>query len=289
MKQPTTVFPSADSPVGVASFLREMVALAKCFIAPPPFPKISLPKGRGQIVMLIPGFLAGDWTMKRLDRFLSGRGYRVEYAGIALNLGPTRTLVRRLELRLGRLASSGPVIVIGQSFGGVLARGLSLRHGDKIRLLITMGTPIRFPVITPLTPFARMLAWLHDKSWLAMRNAIGTPTGVPTIAIYSESDGYVDWHQCLQNPVPECSNVAVRGAHTTLGSNPQTQLAIAHALACLGESHPAGAAPFQQRGDALGSATSNNERACHERHCGHYRAGNPRQSRQSHRRGRCHS
>ena len=100
---------------------------------------------------------------------------------------------------------------------------------------MTLCSPIRFPVTTPLQPFAQALAPFHEESWVARRDEIAQPLSVPVTAIYTEEDGIVDWRQCLQDETDMAKNVRVSGAHTTVGSNPEAQTAIAFALAGLFE------------------------------------------------------
>jgi len=225
------VFPPKGSSLGLQSFSREVAEAAWDSISPPEFAGGALPRGDGQTVLLIPGFLAGDWTMRRLRAFLAGLGYRVETARVFFNPGPTAGMIAQLDAALLRLAHRGKVNLIGQSLGGVLARSLALRHPQSVRRVVTMCSPIRFPVTTPLEPFAQMLAPFHDAKWVALRHEIAGPLPVPVTAIYSIDDGIVDWRQCVQDEAPGCDNIRVRGAHTVVGSNPQAQAAIAFALA----------------------------------------------------------
>jgi len=54
--QAFAVWPRPGSPVSVASFARELSALARVSLAPPPFPEDAA-KGAGQPVIVLPGFL----------------------------------------------------------------------------------------------------------------------------------------------------------------------------------------------------------------------------------------
>src|SRR5204862_1301046 len=194
----TVVRPAAGSGLGFFSWAREMGEAVRSAILPPRFPQ-DLPRGQGQTVLMIPGFLAGDWTMNRLREFLLGLDYRVVYAGVALNLGPTKRLIPQLEHAVEKVfADTGaPIIVIGQSLGGVFARGLAHRHPDKIAHVVTLCSPIHFPIATPLEGIANLLAPLHDPAVLDLQNEIVRTPPVPVTAIYSKSDGIVDWRSCL--------------------------------------------------------------------------------------------
>ena len=226
------VLPERGSPLGLASWARELASVASVAVSPARRPAPTLPRGDGRTVLLIPGFFGGDWTMVRLRGFLTRLGYGVEAAGIAVNLGPTAAILARLEsalLLLGR--DHGPIDLVGQSLGGVFARELARKHTAHVRSLVTLCTPIRFPVITPLAPLARALAPFHDAAWTARSGEVAEPLSVPVTALYSRDDGILDWRQCLQDEGPLARNICVSGPHSTIGSNPQAQAAIARALA----------------------------------------------------------
>jgi hypothetical protein len=231
IRSQSAVLPGRESPLGFRSWARELASLVSVTITPPPTASQNLPRGDGHAVLLVPGFLAGDWTMSRLRAFLVGLGYRVERAGIAFNPGPTAAMIARLEAALLRIsAETGPVDLVGQSLGGVFARALARRHSAHVRSVVTLCTPIHFPVTTPLAPFALALSPFHDAEWLAHSSELALPLPVPVTAIYSREDGILDWRQCLQDESPGSRNVRVSGAHSTVGSNPEAQIAVANAL-----------------------------------------------------------
>jgi pimeloyl-ACP methyl ester carboxylesterase len=223
------ILPPKGSHLGFGSGLREAGSFWGSVLKPPPFPA-DAPKGDGHTVLVIPGFLAADWTTARMRSFLRGLGYRTKTARITFNAGPTPRMLARLDETLLALSNDAPISIVGQSLGGVLARSLAARHKGGVRSVITLGSPIRFPVTTPLKPFASMLTPFQDKAWLGDLGQIGRAPGVPVTAVYSEDDGILDWRQCLQDEDALCRNVRITGAHATMGSNPEAQLAMALAL-----------------------------------------------------------
>lgn len=227
-------WPPRGSPLGLASWAREMGALARCLAAPPDYPGVTgLARGDGRAVLVLPGFLTNDWMTARLRGFLRRLGYDVAQSELLFNAGPTRSVTLRLEDRLAGLARArkGPVSVVGQSLGGVFARVLARRNPDLVDRVVTLCSPLRFPVVTPLQPFVAALQPFHDREWLASAGDIAAPLPVPVTAIYTRSDGMVDWRQCVQDASPGAVNVEVAGAHSTIGSNPAAQLAVAKGLA----------------------------------------------------------
>jgi pimeloyl-ACP methyl ester carboxylesterase len=227
--EPLAVYPD-EGPLGLASLFRNGLSLVASTVKAPAPVFDTLPSGNGRIVLVIPAFLAGDWATAHLRAFLVRLGYRVVTANIAFNLGPTPQLVAKLDRVLESAAANGPIDIVGQSLGGVLARDLARRHARCVRRVVTLCSPIRVPITTPLAPAAQALAALYDKDWLARRAVIAGPLGVPVTALYSEDDGVVDWRECLQDDQPGCENVRVEGAHATIGSSPSALAAIAKAL-----------------------------------------------------------
>jgi pimeloyl-ACP methyl ester carboxylesterase len=233
--------PPPESGLGLASWMREIVEAARATITTPRYPD-DLPRGQGETVLLIPGFLAGDWTMHSLRDFLKHLDYRVEFAGVALNLGPTKGFLPHLELAVERLhAESGaPIVVIGQSLGGAFARVLAHRHSGRICHVVTLASPIHFPIATPLESIAKLLAPLHSPDVAALQELIERPPPVPVTALYSRTDGIVDWRCCLQEESATCVNIEVSSAHSAMGFDPEAQAVIARALAEVREKRPKG-------------------------------------------------
>ena len=231
MTERVAVFPPRGSALGWGSWARELALAAFDTLVPPRSPDLPLPRGDGSVVLVIPGFLSGDWATVRLRSFLKRLGYRSATAGILLNPGPAPAIVARLDRALLRLAGDGAVALVGVSLGGTLARDLARRHRGKVRCVVTLCSPLRFPVTTPLEPFARALAPLHDADWVSRCHDIAEPLDVPVTAIHTVEDGVVDWRECLVEEASLARNFAVQGRHMTIASNPQAQAAVAFALA----------------------------------------------------------
>jgi pimeloyl-ACP methyl ester carboxylesterase len=225
------VRPGLEAGLGLGTWLRELSEVARATFSKPQFPD-DAPHGNGETVLLVPGFLAGDWTMTVLRDFLRQLNYRVEFAGVLLNLGPTHGFLPYLESAVERLhaEAEAPIMLIGQSLGGAFARVLAHRHPEKIAQVVTLASPIRFPVATPMEVFARLLAPLHGPDVFALRDEIESAPPVPVTALYSKDDGIIDWRCCLQDESELCCNIEVSGSHSAMGFNPQAQEAIAHAL-----------------------------------------------------------
>jgi pimeloyl-ACP methyl ester carboxylesterase len=98
-------------------------------------------KGDGEPVLLIPGFFAGDWTMSTMARWFARLGYRPYLSGIDWNVGCPDRKVAWLGRRIGQITRGGgrPVVLIGHSLGGLLARSAAVECPERVRHVVMLG------------------------------------------------------------------------------------------------------------------------------------------------------
>jgi triacylglycerol lipase len=103
--------------------------------------------GRGDPVILVPGFMAGDGSLSLMGRALRDRGYRTYRSHIHANIGCTLNAAAQLEQRLEFVAArrGSRVQVVGHSLGGMIARGIAVRRPDLVSGIVTMGSPMLAP------------------------------------------------------------------------------------------------------------------------------------------------
>ena len=201
-------------------------------------PEFLFPKERpdAPAVLLVPGFMAGDQSLGTLRGWLHRRGSRTASAGIWLNVDCSERTVRAVESRLRRLADRAgrPVMVIGQSRGGEVARVLAVRNPDLVGSLVMLGAPVLGPLSVGPTVLraVRSVARLGDlgvpgtfstecrdgRCCAAFRSDLRAPLPptVRAVAIYSRSDGIVSWRACLD---PYAEHVAVESSHSGMSVN----------------------------------------------------------------------
>ncbi len=192
-----------------------------------------LPRGDGHSVLVLPGFGASDVSTAPLRRALARLGYDVHGWGLERNLGMSRALRAELDQRFEQLfRSRGRLSLIGWSLGGVYAREMARAAPQSVRRVITLGSPFNHhPRANNADRLYRMInGGSEEIDWEGFERR-RVPPPVPCTAIYSKSDGIVDWRCSMEEPAPNTENVEVRGSHLGLGVNVQALRAIAERLA----------------------------------------------------------
>lgn len=198
----------------------------------------EVPPGLGRPVMLIPGFLAGDWTLRTPYQWLRRVGYRPRLAGVAFNVLYSEVMLRPLidSLSLLHRKTGARVSLVGHSRGGVLAKVLSHRKPELVEQVIALGSPLHDPFdVHPLTMAGvraahvfNIVRYGHPASveQRFLRDLAAEPK-VPITSIYSRSDGVVNWKACLR---PDVNKIEVKGSHVGLALNPEVYRILAHLL-----------------------------------------------------------
>ena len=177
------------------------------------------PRGDGHPVLFLPGLGGGDGSTTVLRGFLSSMGYRSYPWNLGTNRGPGMPdLLANLTTRLNEVfaaAGERKVSIVGWSLGGVYARILAHHHPEKVRQVITLGSPFAG---SSTSSEARLLA--------------GVPLpGIPSTAIFSKTDAIVPWQTAIQKPTEIAENIEVYASHIGLGFSPAVLYAVADRLA----------------------------------------------------------
>ena len=191
-----------------------------------------VPHGNGEPVLLIPGFLAGDWSLSVLTHWLGRLGYQVYCSGIEWNISCPQRTSDLLRWRLARVVkeTQQPVTIIGHSLGGVLARFLGASDPGYVRQVIAIGSPIDGSMrIHPLVPFTfKMIQRVQGLSQQPLPPCAkdvrcsckfvagafaALPSDVHYASIYSRQDEIVDWRACIDEAK---ENYEVPGQHLGL-------------------------------------------------------------------------
>jgi triacylglycerol lipase len=224
--------PRAAWTLGSLVFARQMLAAA--------------PRGDGRPVLLLPGLFTSDASNIVLRRYLDSLGYRAFGWELGHNfslrtIGPDG---ERLRARIAALADNhGPVTLVGVSLGGVMARFAAQRWTTLVREVITVSSP--FAGSPKATNLWRTYQWLTGEridspEITALMAECAAPLPVPSAAIWSSSDGFVNGMICHDPDEPGCRCVHVDSSHMGVQIKPEVMRAIADLL---GEAATAAAAP----------------------------------------------
>lgn len=191
------------------------------------------PRGDGHPVLVLPGFGANDPTTRPLRGFLNAHGYDAHGWGMGRNLGLRPGVLDGMLARFDEIAAQSrrKISLIGWSLGGVFVREVAKLRPDKVRLVVSLGSP--FSGSPKATNAWRIYQWvarheIDDHPW---REHLATPPPVPTTSIFSRTDGVVAWRCSLNPPGPLAENIEVPGSHCGLGHNPLAVHAILDRLA----------------------------------------------------------
>lgn len=202
--------------------------------------------GDGHPVIVYPGLLASDLSTLLLRRFLNGRGY-VTYGweqGSNLGLRDGVLDACRQQLAAVRKRHRRNVSLIGWSLGGLYARELAKEFGDRVRVVITLGTPFTgHPKATNAWRVYELVTG-HRIGAPELHEPLRISPPVPTTSIFSRTDGIVAWQCSVQPQSGDAESIEVQASHFGLGANPLSLYAIADRLA-----QPEGAwRPFDRGG-----------------------------------------
>jgi pimeloyl-ACP methyl ester carboxylesterase len=217
---PSALFNEALTPLQFSLLLLQAPRLAQA------------PKGRGERVLVWPGFGAGNSSTIVLRNFLRFLGYRPQGWSLGTNNGDVLNTLEQLKEDLLAEQSAEPVFLIGWSLGGYLAREVARDCPDKVKHVVTLGSPVvGGPKYTSVAGAFSSRGESIDEIERLVDARYDIPLTVPVTAIYSKADGIVSWEACIDDRSPEVEHVEVFSSHTGLGFSPQAYHILAERLA----------------------------------------------------------
>jgi len=215
--------------------IREFSALVR----DPVFRGRGVPRGDGRPVLLVPGFLAGDWTMRVMHSWLGRIGYTSRLSGIVFNVQHSERLIAGLRRKVVEIEkeTGSRVSLVGHSRGGLLAKVLAQRRPQIVEQVIGLGSPLAdWTDLAALTHHAvGFVRTANELAYGRRLNAEGRFTYdlklaplVPTTSIYTRTDDVVNFRSCLRPDIPA---MPVWGTHNGLVVNPEVFLLVGRLLA----------------------------------------------------------
>jgi pimeloyl-ACP methyl ester carboxylesterase len=196
------------------------------------------PKGRGERVLVWPGFGAGNSSTILLRSYLSFLGYRPQGWSLGTNNGDVLNTLEQLKADLLAEQSSEPVYLVGWSLGGYLAREVARDCPDRVQHVVTLGSPVvGGPKYTSVARAFSQRRESIDEIERLVDARYDVPLKVPVTAIYSKADGVVTWEACIDHRSPDVEHIEVFSSHTGLGFSPQAYHILADRLAASGKAN----------------------------------------------------
>ncbi|MFL6215781.1 MAG: esterase/lipase family protein [Blastocatellia bacterium] len=215
--------------------------------ASPVFYGWGVPRGDGSAVIAVPGFMGTDLYLQELHCWLRRIGYRPYVSNIGRNADCLDLLADRLLQTIQKAydETHGVVHLIGHSLGGVLALSAAALRPDIVASVITLGSPFRgirsHPIVLEMSKVVRqrIRTTRRDETKPACFTGycdcdavnalqIPCPHRIPHTAIYTKTDGVVDWRVCVNND--PATDVEVQSTHIGLAFSPWVYEVIANRL-----------------------------------------------------------
>ncbi len=211
----------------------------------------SVPKRH---ILMVPGLGVGHWSFKPLQHFLEQNGHfcydwelgrnraginfrpRLEdlpeswsFSHIPKSTGKIRSreigvpyLCWKTVQRARYLAehTNAPIVLLGWSLGGLIAREVARELPDHVDKVITFGSPVKGGPKYTITAwrFSKLgvdIEWLDDV--IKHRNEIHIQQ--PITCIYSKRDGIVHWSSAVDDINPNVQLHEVTASHFGMGIN----------------------------------------------------------------------
>lgn len=190
--------------------------------------------GDGHPVLVLPGLMTNDLYMAPMRQFLEASGFSTYGWEQGINVGPNTAVLKALERRLVELhrAHQQPVSVVGWSMGGAMGMALAARHPDKLRCVVTLGSPLSAKAEhTSIAALYERISGLKTTDPRLQVLAQGHPD-VPTTSLVTKGDGVVSWRGGVLNESPKHETVVIRAAsHLGLPVHPAALMVVANRLA----------------------------------------------------------
>ena len=216
-------------------------------------------------IIMFPGFGSDERYLKFLQRYLTNLGYQTEGWGLGVNLaglnlkhnlddlsprwefdfpegyteetykgeGGVAFLCDKAIDRVKRRSTelNSPVVIIGWSLGGYIAREVARELPDEVAQIITFGTPvIGGPKYSRAADYFKSKNF--DLDWIekSIEKRDQNPITQPITAIYSKSDGVVSSFASIDTVSPRVKNIEVNSAHLGMAFNHKIWSVVRNAL-----------------------------------------------------------
>lgn len=206
----------------------------------------GVPRGNGEPVVVVPGFLATDASLIELHGWLGRIGYSPYFSNIGRNADcPDHIAGKLLEtIKRAHDETGQRVRLVGHSLGGMLSRSVALDFPEYVSLVVSMGSPFRdavraHPSLIAATEALRNSRGIGNNikpscfsghcTCNFVKNMLAPEDyEVAHYAIYSRYDGVVEWENCMEDD-PDL-NDEVNCTHIGMAFHPGVYRVLARRL-----------------------------------------------------------
>jgi pimeloyl-ACP methyl ester carboxylesterase len=144
----------------------------------------------GPPALVIPGFVAHDRATLALRKALASEGWRVHGWEMGVNWGARAHTVAQLKRRIDAISDDEKVLVVGWSLGGLFARELARAFPERVRAVVTLGSPFSGdPKQNNVWRLYEQIA-RHKVDQPPIPRVTEKPP-VPSLALWSRKDGLI--------------------------------------------------------------------------------------------------
>jgi dienelactone hydrolase len=164
-----------------------------------------------------------------LRRALAEAGWRVHPWALGWNMGARSDTIEQLRQRLAQISSDQPVLLVGWSLGGVFARELARACPDRVRAVVTLGSP--FSGDPHLNNVWKLYEWVagHKVDEPPIPRISDKPP-VPTLAIWSPNDGIISVRAARGLAEESDEVVEMACSHMAFGVSRRTSREVVHLI-----------------------------------------------------------
>ncbi|HVL79278.1 MAG TPA: alpha/beta hydrolase [Sphingomicrobium sp.] len=174
----------------------------------------------GPPAMVIPGFIAHDRHTTELRRALAEAGFRVHPWRQGWNMGASADTLERLKRAVDLCGHDEPLLLVGWSLGGLYARELARAEPERVRAVVTLGSPVwgdrrRYTNVWRL--YEAVARHPVDDPPIPDREE---KPPVPTLALWSRRDGIVGAPSARGTEATRDKAVELRTSHMGFAMSP---------------------------------------------------------------------
>ncbi len=188
-------------------------------------------EGKGRAVMVVPGFLASDQTTSRLRRSLEGAGFAAYGWGLGRNKGIKADIFDRLDARIDELGLDGPIILVGWSLGGLIAREYAKYAADRVAKVVTLGSPFSGDLRANNAWRIYEFVAGHKVDSPPVEVSLADKPPVHTCAFWSSNDGVVAPYSARGRRHESDERIELDCSHMAFVARPDAIRMIAKAIA----------------------------------------------------------